>query len=45
VYRDAFVRNDIYAAAATSVIIAAATFVVSYGFLKLVGSRAFSQEN
>ncbi|WP_127507534.1 carbohydrate ABC transporter permease [Actinoplanes solisilvae] len=45
VYRDAFVRNDIYAAAATSVIIAAATFVLSYGFLKLVGSRAFSQEN
>ncbi|MBM2620946.1 sugar ABC transporter permease [Actinoplanes sp. LDG1-06] len=45
VYRDAFVRNDIYSAAATSVIIAAATFVISYGFLKLVGSRAFSQEN
>ncbi|MCM4082066.1 carbohydrate ABC transporter permease [Paractinoplanes hotanensis] len=45
VYRDAFVRNDIYSAAATSVIIAAATFVVSYGFLKIVGSRAFSQEN
>ncbi|MEV4343759.1 sugar ABC transporter permease [Actinoplanes sp. NPDC049596] len=45
VYRDAFVRNDIYAAAATSVIIALATFVISYGFLKLVGSRAFSQEN
>ncbi|XVV09657.1 carbohydrate ABC transporter permease [Actinoplanes sp. CA-131856] len=45
VYRDAFVRNDIYAAAATSVIIALATFVISYGFLKLVGSRAFSQES
>jgi multiple sugar transport system permease protein len=45
VYRDAFVRNDIYSAAATSVVIAAATFVISYGFLKLVGSRAFSQEN
>ena len=45
VYRDAFVRNDVYSAAATSVIIAAATFVLSYGFLKLVGSRAFSQEN
>jgi len=45
VYRDAFVRNDIYSAAATSVIIAAATFVISYGFLKIVGSRAFSQEN
>lgn len=45
VYRDAFVRNDIYSAAATSVIIAVATFVISYGFLKIVGSRAFSQEN
>ncbi|MBU2668398.1 sugar ABC transporter permease [Actinoplanes bogorensis] len=44
VYRDAFVRNDIYSAAATSVVIAAATFLISYGFLKLVGSRAFSQE-
>jgi multiple sugar transport system permease protein len=45
VYRDAFVRNDVYAAAATSVIIALVTFAVSYGFLKLVGKRAFSQEN
>jgi multiple sugar transport system permease protein len=45
VYRDAFVRNDVHAAAATSVIIALVTFVVSYGFLKLVGKRAFSQEN
>jgi multiple sugar transport system permease protein len=44
VYRDAFVRNDIYAAAATSVIIAVATFIVSFGFLKLVGRRAFGQE-
>ena len=44
VYRDAFVRNDIYSAAATSVIIAVATFVISFGFLKLVGRRAFSQE-
>jgi multiple sugar transport system permease protein len=45
VYRDAFVRNDVYSAAATSVIIALATFVVSFGFLKLVGSRAFNQED
>lgn len=44
VYRDAFVRNDIYSAAATSVIIAVATFALSFGFLKLVGRRAFSQE-
>ncbi|MBB2944211.1 multiple sugar transport system permease protein [Actinoplanes lutulentus] len=45
VYRDAFTRNDIYAAAATSVIIALATFIVSFGFLKLVGRRAFNQED
>ncbi|WP_305782524.1 carbohydrate ABC transporter permease [Symbioplanes lichenis] len=45
VYRDAFIRNDIYSAAATSVIIAVATFALSFGFLKLVGSRAFRQED
>ena len=45
VYRDAFTRNDIYAAAATSVVIAVATFILSFGFLKLVGRRAFSQED
>ena len=45
VYRDAFTRNDIYLAAATSVVIALATFVVSFGFLKLVGNRAFNQED
>jgi multiple sugar transport system permease protein len=44
VYRDAFVRNDIYSAAATSVVIAVATFILSFGFLKLVGRRAFNQE-
>ncbi|WP_433532946.1 carbohydrate ABC transporter permease [Micromonospora sp. CA-263727] len=45
VYRDAFTRNDVHSAAATSVIIALAAFVVSFGFLKLVGSRAFQQED
>ena len=45
VYRDAFTRNDIYSAAATSVIIAIATIVLSFGFLKLVGRRAFNQES
>ncbi|TDB76930.1 carbohydrate ABC transporter permease [Micromonospora sp. KC723] len=45
VYRDAFTRNDIYSAAATSVVLAVATFVLSYGFLKLVGRRAFNQED
>lgn len=45
VYRDAFVRNDVYSAAATSVVIALATFILSFGFLKLVGRRAFNQED
>jgi multiple sugar transport system permease protein len=45
VYRDAFTRDDIYSAAATSVIIAMATFVLSFGFLRLVQNRAFSQES
>ncbi|KZM37105.1 MULTISPECIES: carbohydrate ABC transporter permease [Oerskovia] len=44
VYRDAFIRGDLYSAAATSVIIAVATFVLSFGFLRLVQSRAFGQE-
>ncbi len=40
VYRDAFVQGDIYSAAATSVVIAAATLVLSFGFLKLVNTRS-----
>ncbi|MBI9113457.1 sugar ABC transporter permease [Sanguibacter sp. YZGR15] len=44
VYRDAFTRDDIYSAAATSIIIAAATFILSFGFLRLVQNRAFNQE-
>jgi multiple sugar transport system permease protein len=45
VFRDAFTRNDIYSAAATSVVIAVASFVLSFGFLKIIGSRAFGQED
>ncbi|MBE1487875.1 carbohydrate ABC transporter permease [Plantactinospora soyae] len=44
VYRDAFATNDRYAAAATSVLIAAITLVLSFGFLRLVQNRAFGQE-
>jgi multiple sugar transport system permease protein len=44
VYRDAFIRDDVYAAAATSIVIALLSFVVSFGFLRLVQSRAFGQE-
>lgn len=44
VYRDAFTRGDIYSAAATSVVIALATFALSFGFLRLVQRQAFGQE-
>lgn len=40
VYRDAFMQGNIYSAAATSVLIAVATLVLSFGFLKLVNKRA-----
>lgn len=45
VYRDAFTRDDIYSAAATSVIIAVATFAISFLFLRVVQRRAFGQED
>ncbi|WP_405011140.1 carbohydrate ABC transporter permease [Kitasatospora sp. NBC_01539] len=40
VYRDAFVQGDIYSAAATSVIVAGSTLLLSFGFLKLVNKRS-----
>jgi multiple sugar transport system permease protein len=43
VYRDALIQNDIYSAAATSVIIAAAALVLSFGFLRVVQRRAFGE--
>jgi multiple sugar transport system permease protein len=45
IYRDAFTRNDIYSASATSVVLAVATFVLSFGFLRVVQARAFAQES
>lgn len=44
IYQDAFARNDLYTAAAASVVIACATLVLSFGFLRLVQARAFAQE-
>ncbi|WFE19290.1 sugar ABC transporter permease [Solwaraspora sp. WMMD937] len=44
IYRDAFATDDRYAAAATSVIVALATLVLSFGFLRLVQRRAFGPE-
>ncbi|PPF13097.1 ABC transporter permease [Rathayibacter sp. AY1B7] len=45
VYRDAFTRDDIHSAAATSVVIALASFAVSFLFLRVVQKRAFGQED
>jgi multiple sugar transport system permease protein len=45
IYRDAFTRNDVYSASATSVVLAVATFVLSFGFLRIVQNRAFAQES
>ncbi|AWB87866.1 ABC transporter permease [Mycetocola zhujimingii] len=45
VYRDAFTRDDIYSAAATSMVIAIATFALSFLFLRIVQKRAFGQED
>ncbi|KJK34912.1 ABC transporter permease, partial [Lentzea aerocolonigenes] len=42
VYRDAFVQGGMYAAAATAVVIAAVTLLLSFGFLKLVNRRSAS---
>jgi multiple sugar transport system permease protein len=39
VYRDAFGEGDIHSAAAGAVIIAAATLVLSFGFLRAANSR------
>ncbi|MDT0344837.1 carbohydrate ABC transporter permease [Streptomyces litchfieldiae] len=39
VYRDAFDGGDIHSAAATAVIIAVVTLLLSFGFLRAVGSR------
>ncbi|WP_326554866.1 carbohydrate ABC transporter permease [Micromonospora sp. NBC_01813] len=44
IYRDAFATDDRYSAAATSVIVALVTLVLSFGFLRLVQKRAFGQE-
>jgi multiple sugar transport system permease protein len=44
VYRDAFAADDLYAAAATSILLAAITLVLSFGFLRVVQRRAFGEE-
>jgi multiple sugar transport system permease protein len=44
IYRDAFTRNDIYSAAATSIVLALVTLVLSFGLLRLLQTRAFGHE-
>ncbi|OLF16361.1 carbohydrate ABC transporter permease [Actinophytocola xanthii] len=44
VYNDAFVRDDIHSAAATSVVLAAITLTFSLVFLRVVAGRAFAGE-
>ncbi|WP_049565764.1 carbohydrate ABC transporter permease [Nonomuraea sp. SBT364] len=43
VYRDAFVTGDLYSAAATSIVIAAISIVLSFAFLRVVRDRAFGE--
>ncbi len=45
VYRDAFIRNDVNSASATSIIIAVTIFALSFVFLRVVQRRAFQEEN
>jgi multiple sugar transport system permease protein len=45
VYRDAFVDNDIYSAAATSVILAAGALLISLVVLRFVQSRLFGEDS
>jgi multiple sugar transport system permease protein len=44
VYRDAFIANDIYSAAATSVLLALVTLLLSLGILRLLQRRAFAED-
>lgn len=45
VYRDAFVTGDLYSAAATAIVIAAISVVLSFGFLRVVRDRAFRESS
>jgi multiple sugar transport system permease protein len=44
VYRDAFIAGDVYSAAATSVLLALVTLLLSLGFLRLLQARAFAED-
>jgi len=44
IYTDAFVRGDIYSAAAGSIVIAVVTLALSLAFLRVIAKRAFAEE-
>jgi multiple sugar transport system permease protein len=44
IYRDAFINNDIYTAAAASVLLALGTLVISFGVLSFLQKRAFGED-
>lgn len=43
IYRDAFVTGDLYSAAATALVVAGISLVVSFGFLRVVRNHAFGE--
>jgi multiple sugar transport system permease protein len=43
IYRDAFMRNDLYGAAAESVVVAVAMLTLSFVLLRVVNKRAFAE--
>jgi multiple sugar transport system permease protein len=44
IYSDAFVRGDIYSAAAGSIVVAVVTLALSLAFLRVIAKRAFAEE-
>lgn len=44
IYRDAFINNDIYTAAAASVLLALGTLVISFSVLSFLQKRAFGED-
>jgi multiple sugar transport system permease protein len=44
IYRDAFINNDIYTAAAASVVLALGTLLISFTVLSFVQKRAFGED-
>ncbi|GAA4084066.1 carbohydrate ABC transporter permease [Nonomuraea soli] len=45
IYTDAFVRGDLYSAAATAIVVAGISLVLSFGFLRVVKRQAFGESS